>query len=140
MVTKLAAAKEKSYKFPKSMGLCADKLFDLREKRLAAQKIVDAIESEEKALKNHIIDNLDKNSTGASGKHHRVQVVTEPIPQVKDWRKFYDFVKKNDAFDLLQRRLNVKAVQDRVAEIKRGPKLLPGTENFNAVKVSLTKV
>lgn len=140
------AKKPRTFKFPKSMGACADRLYDTRERRLAAQRIVDEIEEEEKALKEHIISNLKKNDTGAAGRHHRVQVITDQIPRVADWRKLYDYIKRNDAFDLLQRRLNDKAVAEREEalneRLRKGakPKLLPGTEKFTVVKVSLTKI
>jgi hypothetical protein len=128
--------KEKTYKFPKSMGACADKLFDLREKRLEMQKAVETVAAEEKALKNHIIDNMDKGDTGAAGKHHRVQVVKKEIPQVREWEKLYPYITRYKAFDLLQRRINTKAVQERLDDGKK----VPGVEIFTAVDVSLTKI
>jgi GTP-binding protein EngB required for normal cell division len=130
-------AKAKAY--PKSMGACADLLFDMKAKRLDLDKAAAAAKAEETALINHIIDKLDKESSGAAGKHHRVQVITKQKPQVKDWAAFYAYVKKNDAFDLLQRRIGEQAVMDRLEDPKNR-KGLPGVEMFQAVTVSLTKV
>ena len=68
-------------KFPKTLGACADRVYELRAKRLAAQKDVDAIEAEEKALKEHIINTLPKSeTTGVAGKVARVTVVTKQVP------------------------------------------------------------
>ena len=123
-------------KIPKSMGACADRLFEIKQERLAMEKVVDAMKANERALTDHIIDHLPKGDTGASGAHHKVQVRTEDIPQVEDWDKLYAYVKKNNAFDLLQRRLNPKAVMERLEDKKK----VPGTKMFTAVKLSLTQV
>lgn len=144
------AAKPKA--FPKSLGACADLLFDMREKRLAADKVAEALKSEENRLKEHIINTLDKQSAGAIGKHHKVIVVAKPKPQIKDWAKFYAYMARNKAWELLQRRLGEAAVMERtvfgtrpdpkdpkktIAYVK---KTVPGVEIFSAVDVSLTKV
>lgn len=128
---------EIKYKFPKAMGACADKLFELRNKRLATQKEVDAVAAEETALKNHIIENLPKSeASGVAGKLARVTVVTKQIPQVKDWDAFYKYVKKTGSFDLMQKRLTDAAIKERWEAGKE----IPGVEHFNAVSVSINKV
>lgn len=130
------AIAKKVFKMPKTMGQCADKLYETRERRLAAQKVVDEIQAEESALKEHIIQNLPKSDTGAQGKVARVTVVTSPTPQVKDWDLFWkSFDKKKDT-DLLQRRLSNEAVQARWDNGKQ----VAGVEVFNVVKVSINKV
>lgn len=128
-------------KIPKSLGACADLLFDIREKRLAAQKVVDAIAGDEKLLKDHIIDNLPKGDTGASGKHHHISVYTDPVPQIKEPDKLFAYIKKTGEFDLLQRRVNAAAVKERLGDAKFVKKFggVPGVEMFPVVKVSLTK-
>jgi hypothetical protein len=130
-------ATEVKYKFPKALGACADKLFELRNKRLAEQKKVDEISAEESALKNHIIENLPKSeASGVAGKLARVTVVTKQIPQVKDWDAFYKYVKKTGSFDLMQKRLTDAAIKERWEAGKE----VPGVEHFNAVSVSINKV
>jgi hypothetical protein len=130
-------ATEVKYKFPKALGACADKLFELRNKRLAEQKKVDEIAAEESALKNHIIENLPKSeASGVAGKLARVTVVTKQVPQVKDWDAFYKYVKKTGSFDLMQKRLTDAAIKERWEAGKE----VPGVEHFNAVSVSINKV
>lgn len=130
-------ATEVKYKFPKALGACADKLFELRNKRLEMQKAVDAVAAEESALKNHIIENLPKSeASGVAGKLARVTVVTKQIPQVKDWDAFYKYVKKTGSFDLMQKRLTDAAIKERWEAGKE----VPGVEHFNAVSVSINKV
>jgi hypothetical protein len=132
--TKLAP-KVPKLKIPKSMGACADLLFDMKQERLAAEKYAEALKANETALSNHIIDNLPKGDQGAVGRHHKVVVRTEQIPQVEDWEATYKYIKRTGAFDLLQRRLNTRAVLDRLED----GKAVPGTKMFTAVKLSLTK-
>ena len=130
-------ATEVKYKFPKALGACADKLFELRNKRLAEQKKVDEIAAEETALKNHIIENLPKSeASGVAGKLARVTVVTKQVPQVKDWDAFYKYVKKTGSFDLMQQRLIDGAIKERWEAGKE----VPGVGHFNAVSVSINKV
>lgn len=126
-------------KLPKSMGACADLLHDTRSARLEADKYAAALKSEEERIKAHIIDNLDKNSTGAAGKHHRVQVIIKPKHRVdpEHWDSFYAYVAKNKAWDMLQKRISEDAVAERVNNSRAK---IPGVEKFNAVTVSLTKV
>lgn len=128
---------EIKYKFPKAMGACADRLFELREKRLEMQKATDAVEAEEKAIKEYLIQNLPKSeASGVAGKLCRVTVITKQIPQVQDWDKFYAYIKKTGSFDLLQRRLTDTAVKERWEAGKK----VPGVESFGAVTLSVNKV
>lgn len=128
---------EVKYKFPKAMGACADRLYELRNKRLAMQKEVDAVAAEESALKEHIINTLPKSeASGVAGKLARVTVVTKQVPQVEDYDKFYAYVKKTNSFDLLQKRLADSAIKERWEAGKE----VPGVKAFNAVSVSINKV
>lgn len=128
------ALKPKPY--PKSLGACADLLFLKRQERLAADKVAAGLKSEEEALKTHIIDNLEKGSAGAVGKTHKVIVGTDWKPVVSDWPAFYAYVKKNNAFDMLQKRVGEAAI---VARLEDGKKVA-GVEKFTYVTISLTKV
>lgn len=128
---------EVKFKFPKALGACADRVYTLRQQRLEAQKAVDLIEAEEKALKEHIINTLPKSeTTGVAGKLARVTVVKKDVPQVKDWDAFYKHVKKTGDFDLLQRSLTKTAVEARWEAGKK----IPGVEAFKAVSLSINKV
>ena len=128
----------KPVKYPKSIGACADLLYKLREERLALDKKAAEAKSAETALINHIIDNLDKESTGAAGKTHMVRVVTKQKPQIKDFEKVWAWAVKNKRPDIFQRRLSEQAVADTFAQPRS--KGIPGIDFFNAVTVSLTKV
>ena len=124
-------------KMPKTLGACADMLYALREKRLEAQKAVDAMQAEETALKEHIINQLPKSdASGVSGKVARVAVSTREIPRVEDWEKFHEYVRKTKQFDLLQRRAADAAVKERWEAGEQ----IPGVGRFTVVTVSVNKV
>ena len=131
------AEKKKVYKFPKAIGSCADVLWQLQEKRRAAQKLVDAMEEEERALRAHIINVLPKSeTTGVSGKLANVQAKTKVVGTVEDWDAFWKYVFKTKSTDLLQKRINQAAVDARWDDKKS----IPGVKEFNVVTLSLTKV
>lgn len=131
------AATLPKFKPPKQLGICADMLYTLRQQRFEKQKEVDALASQEKALKEHIINTLPKSeASGVGGKLARVTVVTKDVPQVKDWDAFYKHVKKTGQFELLQRRLTVSAIQERWEDGKE----VPGVEHFTVVDVSINKL
>lgn len=124
-------------KIPKTIGACADLLYETKNKRLALQKQVDELAAFESSLKEHIINTLPKSDqTGAAGKVAKVSVVTKEIPQVQDWEAFYKHVKKTGDFELMQRRLADKAIQERWEHGKK----VPGVGVFTAVTVSLNKL
>jgi hypothetical protein len=81
------------------------------------------------------VDNLDKDSGGAVGKTHKVEVIRGVKPVVKDWPAFFAYMAKFKAWDMVQRRVSEPALQARIDD----GKTVPGWEPFNTVKVSLTK-
>ena len=122
---------------PASLGGCADLLHDVRALRLEMQRQTDAIEIREKEIRNHIIDNVSATEPGAVGQRFIAKVVTTPEPAVQDWGVFYSWVRKNDRFDCLQKRLAEKAVKETCAAEGR---LLPGLQIINVKTVSVTKL
>jgi hypothetical protein len=111
--------------------------FETRNARLAAQKVADEIEEDEKLLREYIIQNLPKSqATGVAGKLARVSVVSKDVHAVEDWDKLFEYVRKNKAYDLLQRRIASTAVTARWENNKE----VPGVGHFTAVTVSLSKV
>lgn len=130
-VNKLVAAKLPSLPAP-----CGDLLYQIRDTRHALQKFVELLEKRESSIKEFLINKLPKGkSSGVRGKIAYVEINTKAIPAVKDWPKLYAYIKKNDAFELLQKRVTESAVEERW---ENGTDV-PGVEKFNVVKVSCTK-
>lgn len=137
----MATTKTAKFVIPKEQGKWPDLLNDLKTQRLELQRQADAIEAQEKELKQKIIDTLPKSSaTGIIGKAYQVKVIEKDIPQVDTendgWAKVQAYVKKTGNFDLLQRRLN----DGLIRELWEAGKQVPGVKLFKAKTVSLTKV
>lgn len=132
-----AVPKKAPFKIPKTIGACADLLYTTRGTRLLIQKDAQALETQEKALKEHIINTLPKSeASGVAGKLARVAVETSEVNQVEDWDKFYAYVKKTGFFHLLGRMIK----QEAIDEILASGKTIPGIKKFKVVKVSCNKV
>lgn len=124
-------------KLPKSPAACADLLYQTRKDRLELQHKIDDLAELETALKEFFINSLPKSqASGIAGKVARVQLGAKIVPQVADWPAFYKYVKKNDAFYLMQKRLS----ESGIVEIWEDGKKVPGVEKFSVVTVSCTAV
>jgi len=137
----MATTAPKKFRFPKSLGACADRLYELRELRLKTQKEMQAavsdLDAEEKALKEHIINTLPKSeASGVAGKVARVTLKKKDVPQVEDWPKLYAHIKKTSSFNLLNRALSTAAVQ----ELWDDGKKVPGVVPFTVVSLSINKL
>lgn len=127
---------------PVSMGRCADLYHDVRELRLLMEKEVAKIKARESEISEHLIASLSKGAdTGAAGLRYRAQIVQKDVVRVTDerggWGALFSWVRKNDRFDMLQKRLADKAVADWMEQEKRE---LPGTETIRVPQVSVTKI
>lgn len=122
---------------PESIGRCADLYHDVRDLRLAMAKEVEEVESFEREVKQHIIDNLSKSEdTGAAGLRYRAQVVKKVKPAVADWPSLHAYIQKTGRFDLMQKRVGDAAV----AAMWEAGEVVPGVERFNSLDVSVTKI
>ena len=123
-------------KIPKTLGAQIDKLHTLRTERLAVEKTVEAMKSEESELREVILAHLAKERMAkGSGKLATASAVTKVVGKVEDWAGVWAFAKANDAFDLYQRRLNNKAWLERV---EAGEKIA-GVTAERVIELSLTK-
>jgi len=115
----------------------ADKLYSIRNQRLALQKKVEAFQAEETRLKDHLIATLPKNdSTGIAGKTCRISLLVKDVSQADDWDKIHAYVRKTGNWELLQRRLNNRAAM----EILEDGKKIPGVSIFTKVDLSINKL
>jgi hypothetical protein len=121
---------------PPTLGACADELYRLREARLDAQKVVDALAAREAKLRDHVIGELERQgATAVSGKHARAGVTFTQLGKVADWDAFYAHVRATGDFSLMQRRLNDGALRERWDAKETVPGIVP----FAVPKISLTK-
>lgn len=124
------------YKFPKTLGECVDRAYKLRAQRLELERKADTIKSEESALKDHVLESFNKaDIEGARGKVATASITTKTVAQVEDWDKFYAYIHKNKAYEMLQRRVSDTAFRERL----EAKKTVPGVKPFNVLGLSLTK-
>lgn len=126
---------------PQSMGAVADEYAQTRQFRLAMEKIVEPVQERESELRAYMVKNLEKSrdegkDTGAAGKLYRVQIKDKETPKVTDWNTFWAFIRTNNRFDLLQKRLSDKAIMEMV----EADQMPDGIETILVPDVSVTKI
>jgi len=127
----------KGTQIPSGVGAQADEYSAVREERLRIEKVAAGVKEREMEIFNCILSTLNESTdTGASGKFYRVQRVEKETNQVKDWAAFHKYVQDNGAFELMQRRLNDKAVREQI----EGGETLPGIEKAIVPTLSFRKV
>ena len=123
---------------PAAIGPCADLYAEVRTLRLAMDKEVEAVKKRESEIREHIINSLSKSeNTGAAGLRYRAQIVMKDTVKVSDWGILHSWIRKNDRFDMLQKRLSDKAAADWM---ETEGKTLPGTEVIHIPDVAITKI
>lgn len=128
--------RKKAWKFPAKAGPSADRLMELRLEKAKAQRVVDELDEEESALKQHLIQLLPKDgATGTIGKVAKAVVVMKAKAKVDDWDEFYKHILKTKDFSLMQRRVADQAVKERW----EAEQDVPGVTKFTYLDISLTK-
>lgn len=123
---------------PSSIGACADLYAEVRQTRLAIEKVAEEWHARETELYNLILGHLNESvDTGASGQNYRVQRVEKDRIQVKDWPSFWAFIQQTGSFEMLQKRASDTAVAEWV-ETRGAPP--PGVEQVKVPTLSFTKV
>ena len=113
-----------------------DKLYELRAIRLDLSREVDEMKAKEVAMKQDIMDELDAVGLAkATGQKATAGRTCKIQPTVLDWDQVFDYIKNNDAFDLVQRRISNLAWKERLDS----GILIPGTESIDVWDLSLTK-
>lgn len=120
-----------------AIGRLVDQFKVVEAERIAADKVAAALKATEVTLKTAIAVALRRSEvTVVGGKSFRVELTTEDQPTVKDWPAFYAYIKKHDAFELLERRPGKAAVKERWEDGKE----VPGVEKFPTDKLSFAKL
>lgn len=131
-----------AFVLPKNMATAADRWYDVRERRLALQKEADALQAEETALKDHLIEHIPKSeATGISGKRVAVRVEQAFRFEAEDWDAVREYVRKNAAknpgvWSIFQKRLGEEALKEMWAA---GVKV-PGVKRAGYKKLSYSSL
>lgn len=119
-----------------SIGKLIDDLYQLRAQRLDIEKQVEGLKSREAETREQIISLLREAGLEAA----RGEVATASIqykikPAVIDWDAVYTYIRNNDMFALLQKRLTTTLW----AALQEDGIVVPGTEVQHYQDLSLTK-
>lgn len=128
-------------KFPSKLGPCIDLAYSTREKRLAYQreveKVLESMKAEEEAINTHILNTFDKvEIEQARGTLCSASIIRSVVPSKIDWPTVWKYIQKTGEFDLLEKRMAKVAWRERY----EAGKTIPGTEPFDMITLSLTKI
>lgn len=120
------------------IGDLVDEYIAMRATRLDLEKQAAAKKEEETALAQSIYVLFSKEKTEiASGKLGYVKYHKKDKPRIDDWRKFCNYVAKNDAFDLFEKRVTVSAWEARLENGEKVPGII--TYPYESLSVGGTK-
>jgi hypothetical protein len=93
------------------------------KERIAADKLAEALKVEETELHQSLINKMREANLTVAGNQYTAFTLRRKVRyQALDWPTVYAYIRTNDAFDLLERRLSQSAVEERG--------LIPGTEAY----------
>jgi hypothetical protein len=98
------------------------KLASLKKRKEVAEKKASDLKSEYEELKKDILGAMNKEGLD-SVKSSGLSLSSSPqeVVKVEDWEKFYSYIHKYKAYDLLQKRVGKTAALDRIADGKKVP-------------------
>lgn len=114
-----------------------DQYDEARNTRLAADKKAKDLKTIEAKFADRIT--IELNGQGiryAAGTVKRVKLTPHTKPKAEDWPKFYEYMREENAFDLLQKRLGEAAIMLRRDE----GIVIPGLAFNQFFKLSLGKI
>ena len=119
------------------LGKLVDDFNVARNLRLAADKDAKRLKSIEVEMKDRILGEMIEQQVGfAAGMDIRVKRKTVNKPQAADWDQVYKYMVENDAMDLVQKRLNATAVNNRFEDGIS----IPGIEFYEVNDLSIGKL
>jgi hypothetical protein len=117
-----------------TVGSKIDHLHVLREKRRQLEKEIEHINKEFSVIEADLLRQMQAEGLEkAGGKFASAAIVDSVKPTVEDWDLFYNYIKKNDYFHLLERRPSVTGCR----ELFETKGKIPGVVPFTIQKVSL---
>lgn len=138
---KTGAAKPQAYsiKRPKkgSLGWRVNQIHRKREKIRKLESALKEIKSDYERDRADLLREMSAQGIDqAAGTNATAYRKETTIYTVKDFLEFFNYVRRNNAPELLQNRVSQTAVRERI-EGTRGKKLLPGLDTFDKVDVTV---
>lgn len=127
----------KESKSSAALGNAIDAIGKMKLQLLPLEAKVSAMKKKIDEAENKLLARVQKSKLdGASGKIARAVVDKDEIPRIDDYEALSKWIKKKDAFDLLQKRISKEAWKLRVDE---GIKV-PGVSVFNKVSLKVALI
>ena len=121
-----------------SLGAQIDSLYKLREEIREINEKLKNFEEQKRALEETIVGEMDVLQIDKSaGKLGSVTISEQEIASIEDWDTFNAFIKRNNYFFLLQRRVNNAPYRELMAERKNKP--IPGAKTIIKRSLNLRK-
>ncbi len=99
------------------VGAQADLFVEVRDERYRLEKLAAKVKEREMEIYNGILSTLDESTdTGAAGEEYMVQRVEKARINVTDWPTLWKYISEEGAFDMLQKRVGDKAVEERFGD------------------------
>tara|TARA_R110002074_G_scaffold64529_2_gene154060 strand:- start:858 stop:1232 length:375 start_codon:yes stop_codon:yes gene_type:complete len=116
------------------IGDLIEQAHQLREVIRADERTLNSLKEDFKELSNQIIVKMDdQGAKRIGGLSANVSISETDVPTVKDWDLVYDYIKTNDSFYLLQKRMSAAAFR----ELLNLGHEVPGVEIFKDRKLNL---
>lgn len=91
-----------------------DAYISVRAQRLRADRVAEGLKEQEEVLKEHLINHFrGQGLTALGGRAGIVKMKKTDEPDVLDWTALREFIKANDAWELLHNRVGSTAVKER---------------------------
>ncbi len=119
------------------VGDLIEQAHQLREHIRAEEKELNLRKDELKQLSLDIMHKMDEVGVDRlGGRTANVSIAEQEVPTVKDWDAVYDYIKSQDAFYLLQKRMSAAAFRELLAM----GQTIPGVEIYKDRKLNLRAV
>jgi len=114
-----------------------DEMFELRTLKQDYESKAKKIKEQMDVLESAIINRLDIDETTMSRGKTASAILTETVvPKIDDWDSFYEYIKDNEAFHLLQRRPATTACRETL----EAGEVISGISTFTKRSISLRKI
>lgn len=132
-----AKAKPAAAPKPLTDGEIIDKMFELREQRKALEDQANKIKAEGSVLEDELMARMEANKVDKmTGRKASVSISKVVVGNVEDWDKFHQYIYKNKAGHLLQRRVSDPAYRELLETLSAG-KQVPGVTPFTKKTLGL---
>jgi len=119
-----------------TLGEQIDTLYQTREKRLNLQRQIEELKDVEVECRSEIMVALHaQGMSKATGLLATASIKKSIEPITADWEQIHKYIRQEDRFDLLQKRLSAPAWRG----LFEAGILVPGTESVEVQDLSLTK-